>query len=317
MDLKGFRQHTVSTPYMVGPVHFYTAELGGELVLFDTGPPTMETEQYLRENIDLAALRHIVVTHAHIDHYGQAWWLQENSDAALYLPTRDCMKISQHSRRMDGMYQLLLRCGFDTQYLDGLKKIFDSGVLFPPFPQKFLVAEKDIPAHLGINVLPCPGHSQSDVVYYGEDWAVTGDTLLRGIFQCPLLDLDLEASDRFKNYEAYCTTLTKLAGLEGKKVLPGHRQEIPGIKVTLRFYISKLLLRAQQLQTYKNEENLMVLIDKLLEGRMQDVFHMYLKASEIIFMKDFLRQPELLREALTAIGLFDDVADNYFTAVNN
>ena len=37
-------QHTVQTPYMVGEVHFYSAELNGELVLFDTGPPTPEGE---------------------------------------------------------------------------------------------------------------------------------------------------------------------------------------------------------------------------------------------------------------------------------
>ena len=59
---------------------------------------------------------------------------------------------------------------------------------FPPFPENYLVAEHDLPERLGIEVLACPGHSQSDLVYAGADWAVTGDTLLKGIFQSPLLD---------------------------------------------------------------------------------------------------------------------------------
>ena len=41
-------QHTINTPYMVGPVHCYAAELAGELVLFDTGPPTAAAQGFLR-----------------------------------------------------------------------------------------------------------------------------------------------------------------------------------------------------------------------------------------------------------------------------
>jgi 2,4-dienoyl-CoA reductase (NADPH2) len=59
----------------------------------------------------------------------------------------------------------------------------------------------------------------------------------------------------------------------------------------------------------------MVLMDTLLDGRMQDIFHIFLKASEIVFMKDFLNQPELLRLALEEIGLFDDVSELFHSAV--
>jgi 2,4-dienoyl-CoA reductase (NADPH2) len=59
----------------------------------------------------------------------------------------------------------------------------------------------------------------------------------------------------------------------------------------------------------------MLLIDKLFNGRMQDTFHIYLKASEIVFLKDFLHQPELLRRALEQIGLFDDVSGLFHAAV--
>ena len=33
---------------MVGPVHCYSVELDGELVLFDTGPPTRAGELFLQ-----------------------------------------------------------------------------------------------------------------------------------------------------------------------------------------------------------------------------------------------------------------------------
>ncbi|EKD35389.1 MAG: NADH:flavin oxidoreductase/NADH oxidase [uncultured bacterium] len=312
--MAGLTQHTINTPYMVGPVHCYSGMMAGELVLFDTGPPTPETERYLRKNIDLANLRHVIVTHCHIDHYGQAHWLEQHSDATIYLPYRDCLKISEHDRRMEDMYRLLMDLGFSREYLTGLKQIFDSGALFPPFPKRFKVAEKELLDRLGIEVISCPGHSQSDLVYAGEDWAVTGDTLLRGIFQSPLLDVDLESGDRFNNYAAYCSSLVKLAGLRNRKVLPGHRQTIAGIDATLLFYVSKLLVRVEQLRPFKDEENLMVLIDKLLGDRVQDTFHLFLKASEVVFMKDLLGEPEMLRRALEEIGLFGQVDELYHAA---
>jgi 2,4-dienoyl-CoA reductase (NADPH2) len=118
------------------------------------------------------------------------------------------------------------------------------------------------------------------------------------------LDFDLETGHRFNNYEAYCGTLVKLAGLSGKKILPGHRGSIHSVRETLASYVQKLLQRARQLRPYREVDNLPYVIDKLFEGRMSDVVHSYLKGSEIVFMQDFLARPGLLREALEKIGLF-------------
>jgi 2,4-dienoyl-CoA reductase (NADPH2) len=309
-------QHTIETPYMVGPVHCYTADVAGELILFDTGPPTPDAKRYLGEHIDLGRLRHVIITHCHIDHYGLASWLEQNSDATIYLTYRDCLKIEQHESRVDGIFSLLRDYGFSGQTLAAIRKVFESGGLFPPFPRQYKVAERDIPEHLGIDVLSCPGHSQSDLVYLIGDSAVTGDTLLKGIFQCPLLDIDLEKGDRFNNYEAYCTTLVKLAGLKGKKILPGHCGSINSVRETLTDYVQKLLQRARQLRPYREVADLPYVIEKLFEDRMSDVFHSYLKASEIVFMQDFLARPELLREALEKTGLYKNCEVLYQQAID-
>lgn len=316
IDMSKLVQHTIKTPYLIGPVHCYTGHLNGELVLFDTGPPTPETQKYFHENIDLRSLKHVIITHCHIDHYGQAHWLEQNSDATVYLPFRDSLKITRYDERIDELYLLFEQLGFTKKYITDLQRIFDNRTLSPPFPQHYKVVETELPERLGLNVLACPGHSQSDLVYVGDDWAVTGDTLLRGVFQSPLLDVDLVHGGRFKNYEVYCKTIVKLSGLKNKSILPAHRQTVKDIDGTLHFYISKLLQRVVHLHSFKNEENLLVLIDKLLKGRMQEPMHIYLKASEILFMKDFLQQPELLRGSLEAIGLFEEVSDMYDVAVS-
>lgn len=308
-------QHTINTPYMIGPVHCYSVERAGDLVLFDTGPPTKEGRQYLREHIDLDRLGHVIVTHCHIDHYGLAAWLEKETGAVVYLPYRDTLKARFHEERMETMYSLLAERGFSRGYLDELRELLQKHVLFPPFPEKYLIVEHDLPDHLGVEVLPCPGHSQSDLIYVVDDSAITGDTLLRGVFQSPLLDVDLETGERFNNYQAYCATLLQLAGLRDKKILPGHRYTIDNVDGIILFYITKMLQRVEQLRPFRRELNVAGIIQRLFGGSITDAFHIYLKASEIIFMQDFLHDPQRLRDSLEDIGLFEDVAEQFYKVI--
>ena len=307
-------QHTIDTPYMVGPVHCYSAELEGELVLFDAGPPTDSGRDYLKRHVDLASLKHVIITHCHVDHYGQAAWLEQHSDAAVYLPHRDIMKALNHEKRMAKLSGFFVDMGFEKLFLEEFQDSFKKNV-FPPFPENYLVAETDIPPRLGIEVVSCPGHSQSDLVFSTSDWAVTGDILLRGIFQSPLLDVDLESGECFNNYEAYCASIVKLAGFRRKIVLPGHRQKIESVDATILFYIRKILHRVRQLQPHLGDISIAEIISRFF-STMKDPFHIYLKTSEIVFMQGFLEHPELLETALKKIGLFDEVAENFHKVIN-
>jgi 2,4-dienoyl-CoA reductase (NADPH2) len=309
-------QHSLDTPYPVGPVHCYTAEIAGDLVLFDTGPPTPEAKQYLRETIDFNHLRHIVVTHCHIDHYGLAHWLEQETDATLYLPFRDQLKIVRHQERLQQMYDLLRQIGFPASFLDQFKTGMEDGSVFPPLPQNFRVIEEDLPAHLGLTILPCPGHSQSDLVLVRENWAITGDVMLRGIFQTPLLDVDLLNGQRFSNYQAYCNSLLKLATLREHRILPGHREQVDSVDSCLLFYLHKLLERARQNRQFPLTMDVFTIVDTLLpRNPSPPPFVSYLKASEIVFLRDFLADPERLRRTLEKIGLFSAVADPYQRAL--
>ena len=301
-------QHTVETPYMVGPVHCYTLDYGDELVLIDTGPPTAAGRAFLREHLDLSRLAHVIVTHCHIDHYGQAAWLAQNSDARIYLPRLDILKHEQRDRRLSLMFSLIADLGFEKSYIDRLRKRFTKSLLLPLFPEHYLVAEDHLPPQLGIGVMGGPGHSQSDLVYTGNGWAVTGDILLRGVFQSPLLDADLETGDRFKNYQAYCSSIVKLARLRAKTILPGHRQHVDSVDKTLLFYLNKMMQRVGHLLPYLSGYSVAEVIHTVFPT-MNDPFHIYLKASEIIFMQDFLAQPALLVSSLNEIDLYQPLAD--------
>ncbi len=304
-------QHTINTEYPVGPVHCYSAEIDGDLVLFDTGPPSAEARDYLRRNLDLERLKYVVVTHCHIDHYGLARWLEEETGATIFLPYRDHLKITRHGQRLELLYELLQHNGFTPAFLDLFRESMKDGTVFPPLPQNFQIIEEDLPPRLGLTALPCPGHSQSDVVLVGDSWAITGDVMLQGIFQTPLLDVDLLTGKRFSNYSAYCESLVKLVTLRDKTILPGHRETIDSVDSCLLFYVGKLLERAARVKQAPAGMSVAGIVSHLFKEAARHPFVSYLKASEVIFLRDFLTRPDLLRRVLLEIGLFSTVEEQF------
>lgn len=302
---------------MVGEAHFYTTEIAGELVLFDTGPATAEALACLEREVELSRLSFLFVTHCHVDHYGLAAHIAAHSGARVLIPRQDAVKLARHDERIAHLEAILCDCGFDAAFCRELRALFDRNRVFPTVPQRFdIVEESDIPRQLGIDWLACPGHSQSDLVYRIGRHAVTGDVLLRNVFQAPLLDVDLATfSGRFENYTAYCTSLLQLATLRGAEIRPGHRGYVTSLDETILFYVQKLLERAVQVRKCPQEMSVREVIGSLFGASCADPFFVYLKASEIVFMRDFLARPELLREALTAIGLFEAVSARYAAAV--
>ncbi|WP_303721536.1 MBL fold metallo-hydrolase [Malonomonas rubra] len=265
-------QHTLPTPYPVGPVHCYSAEINGELLLIDTGPPMEEGKKYLQQHFDLQRLQHVLITHCHIDHYGLAAWLEREYDCTIYLPYRDSLKIANHSKRLDGLTAIRQEIGFSAAFAEAFRCEMDSDLVFPEFPQQFKIAEQELPPELGIEILACPGHSQSDLVYVGSNWAATGDTMLREIFQSPMLDIDLKTGKRFHNYAAYCDTILKLATLRDKQILPGHNGYIIGVDFNISYYTDKLLKRAKQSRKFSAELNAPEVVEKLFGDSIQEPF---------------------------------------------
>lgn len=309
------QQHTVQTPYMVGEVHFYSTRLNGNLVLFDTGPPTPEGQVCLQEQIDLTSLKYLFITHCHVDHYGLANYIIQHSHAEVFIPRRDVIKFQRHSERMVRIGTLLADFGFGSDFAVQLRESFERNKIFPVTPERFrIVEESEELAKLGISYLACPGHSQSDLVYLVGDSAITGDVLLRNIFQAPLFDIDMESfTGRFRNYDAYCSSLFNLALLRGRQIMPGHRRYVDGVDNAILYYVTTLLERVVQLLPFRGLP-MNIIIERIFRGRLTEPFFIYLKVSEIVFMLDFLENPMLLKSTLTQIGLFDKV-EGLFEAV--
>lgn len=294
-------QHTVNTPYMVGPVHFYTFETNHGIVMFDTGPNTLEAMSYLNKHIDLKKLAYLFITHCHIDHHGLTYHIKQNSDARIFLSRYDYLKFKHYQTRFEKVTSMLEEEGFPkhilneiTYYLEGMKRL-------APFPEGEIIEEnREILNQLNLDFLRCPGHSQSDIVYLFQNYAITGDVILRDVFQTPLLDLNLDdIKTRYNNYLAYIETIDKLISLSGYTILPGHREYIDDVKQRISIYLNKMLSRGVKIGKSLVKDPIYEIIVKINNGKQLDSFTQYLKASEIFFIRDIFKDPEPLQKAIS------------------
>lgn len=312
------RQHSIATPYAVGDVHFYTTDIGGESVLFDTGPPTPEALHFLRSQVNLKKLGYVFITHCHADHYGLVEYLSHHTFATIVLPKHDVLKFQNHEARMVALQQMIREQGFDERQVGHFREMLETNMVSPKLPARYEIAEESrVPASLGITVLPCPGHSQSDLVYICGNEAVTGDVLLENIFQVPLLDVDMTTfNGRFRNYDAYCKTLLSLPRLAGLSIQPGHRNAVASVEATVIWYVRKVLERARRLRTLSEEgaPDFMSVLQRFCGEEFNDLFVVYLKVSEIMFLRDFLAEPGLMQKSLLEIGVYPQVKEAFEAA---
>ena len=91
-------QITMPTPFPVGDVHAYLL-CGEPLTLLDTGLCHLPSEQAMRAGlaeigVATADLQQIVISHSHLDHFGLARRLQQESGAGVLAHPAACAKIA-------------------------------------------------------------------------------------------------------------------------------------------------------------------------------------------------------------------------------
>jgi 2,4-dienoyl-CoA reductase (NADPH2) len=308
-------RHTLDTPYPVGQVHIYTAEIAGKLILFDAGPPIMSAMAYLKANIDLSRLEYVFITHHHPDHIGLAKFISENSGAKIIASRYDAFRYERPEETLRVMLGIFRRMGFSAEETARARKTIEFFEKSTPFAREYLILEEQdaLMAGLGIRWLRCPGHSQSDIVYIFEGAAITGDILLREIFQTPLLDVDMETMrGRFCNYTAYCHTIPKLKTLDKLKLYPSHREYVDGVDTRITWYVGKLLDRAAAAAPIlMGGANVHDAVKRIFQGQTLEPFTLYIKISEVAFIHDLLEDPEKLAAALKSAGLYEGLAEKF------
>jgi len=228
------------TPFPVGDINSYLIEDSsrrGELTLIDTGVKSPAAFDALRKGFKefgyaLEQVRRILVTHAHMDHYGQALRLREISGATVYASEFEAERMktywSPSAQRDERILATFHRWGVPREVARGDGGRSDlSKQLQDPMEVDVVLSEGDR-VEVGdwtLEVMETPGHCEGHIVFYERDTRAlfSGDHLLTDISPVPLLSLPKrEGEPRPKSLVRFMQSLRKVEALDCEITFPSH-----------------------------------------------------------------------------------------------
>ena len=221
-----------------GPANVYLIEeADGGVALFDSGIGTPIGEEAVRAGFKALGykfgdIRRIYLSHGHIDHYGLARTMSEESGAEVYIHEADRVKVERPeadwkaSREAYG--EFMLKLGASQEEVDRVERAHLAFLqLARPIERTRPVHEGDILRfkHFTAAVQHSPGHTPGLTCLYVEPHKLlfSDDHLLERISPNPLIEVGPEGADlKFRALCTYLKTLERTRALAVDLVLPGH-----------------------------------------------------------------------------------------------
>ena len=245
----------VPFPDAGGPVNAYAVEDGaGGILFFDTGIGTPEGVAALRAGADSAGLdlrrcTQIVVSHGHVDHFGNAQLLSELSGAPVWLHSGDVEKVvgeDPWEARAPTYASFLRRQGVPEEELPRMLSVGRHSGKFSRRvdPDRSRTLSEGDRFHAGkvrLEVLHLPGHTPGLVCLWDPEHRLlfADDHLLARTSPNPFLELVDERTTR-RALVQYLHSIGRVRALDVDWVLPGHGAPFQGhraaIDSLLRFY---------------------------------------------------------------------------------
>lgn len=249
----GIRRIPVPVPFLEagGPVNVYAIDDGdGRWTLFDTGIGNAEGVAALRggaaeQGVDLKKLSRIIVSHGHLDHFGNAQALSEESGARVFLHDGDRTKVLGDERfaailRQHRTY-FLEALGVPVETLDAMQAVADAS----PQRTRYVQAHRLAPMrdgdvfhfkHFDATVRHQPGHTPGLICLHAERARLffADDHVLARVSPNPVLDFSQgEGATKFRALSRYLEGIRWVRELDLFAVLPGHGPAFQGHRALL------------------------------------------------------------------------------------
>lgn len=238
----GIRRLEIPVPFIEagGPANVYAIEdADGRWSLFDTGIGTPEGVAALRaqaseHGVDLKRLSRIVVSHGHLDHFGNAQQLSEESGARVFVHQADAAKIRGEQRYSTELVKH--RAYYETQTgvpgelleeLSTRRAQSREQTRYVDAERIGLVNDGEVLhfKHFDATVKHLPGHTPGLICLHAEAKRLffADDHVLARVSPNPVLDLSQgEGETKFRALVSYLQGATWVRNLELDAVLPGH-----------------------------------------------------------------------------------------------
>lgn len=219
---------SIPTPFRVGPVNAYLLP-DPPVTLVDTGPKTPEAAEALRRGIAEsglrpAALRRIILTHGHIDHFGEAAALAAETGAEIFGHRDDEPKFSGFGAIAEFLPSLLRRYGVPDPLIPAVVEAYRSVRRWAdPLPSFRPLAGGERIEAGGVEweILHTPGHSAGHICLHRDSALIAGDVLLEEITPNPIVEYGMDGR-RIPTLPLLLASLRRLADLNPAEIFPGH-----------------------------------------------------------------------------------------------
>jgi len=274
--------------------------------LVDTGLKTEASFEALKKGMEnigfsLKSIERILVTHGHIDHYGQAKRLSSLSDAPIYIHPKEYGRIRSILHILGFLKKVLLRNGVPealaneaVRYIESAQKMAD------PLEEAFFLTDGDpIPFQsMTWRAIHCPGHSPGLVCFYWPESKIlfTGDHLLKEITPNPILSVPEKISPlRYPSLKEYLASLEKVEKLDISLLLPGHGEEMKDVRALIQKISTHHQERMDLILSFlsKGEKTPFEIAMDLFPG--VPSFEVFLGISEALGHLEILREKEMVK----------------------
>lgn len=223
-------------PFALNHVNCYLLQGDQGWIIVDTGLNIPAAQAFWQSTFEMLKIGpddidKIVLTHVHPDHYGLAGWLQGWSGASVWISPREAelaKEIWGQNNLPQALFDLFRRAGIPHEIeREAGAKAQEVRELTLPHPRQAVFLKPGGVLSTGRRhfvALPAPGHSDGQLIFYdpADKLLLSGDQVLLKITP----NIGLWPISEPDPLERYLASLQKLARLEVRLALPGHREVI-------------------------------------------------------------------------------------------
>jgi len=213
--------------------------------LIDTGIKTDASFETLTTSLDdlgfsVSSIERILITHGHIDHYGQAQKISSLSGAPIYIHPKEYGRIRSMIHSFGFLKSILLRNGVPETLVNQAIHFMESAQkMTDPLNEAFFLEDGEPISFASMTwkTVHCPGHSPGLICFYWPEKKTlfTGDHLLKEVTPNPVLYVpDNNGPLRYPGLGEYLSSLKKIDRLDVDLLLPGHGEEVYDSKGLIR-----------------------------------------------------------------------------------